>query len=178
MSRFVAFVLVCMLAGCASAPLVRVPALDLTRYEGDWYVVAHIPTRRERHAYDAIEHYRLREDGTIDVRFTFREGSHEGTEEELDFRAYVRDTTTNAEWRVRPFWPVSLAYVVIYLDADYELTVVGHPSRNYAWVMARSPVVDEAAWRAAEEALVSNGFDLEAVRRVPHAARPPTEHPR
>ena len=50
--------------------------VDLDRFMGDWYVIANIPTAIETEAYNAIESYRLDDDGTIkhfrvDMKLTF-----------------------------------------------------------------------------------------------------------
>src|SRR5688500_15114842 len=48
---------VTLLAGCQTAPtmppLRTVPQVDLQRFMGDWYVVAHIPTVAEKAAFNA-----------------------------------------------------------------------------------------------------------------------------
>ncbi len=60
---------------CSNPPPIRtVEAVDLDRFMGDWYVVAHIPTWLERDAYNAVESYRLDPDGTVATTFSFREG--------------------------------------------------------------------------------------------------------
>lgn len=60
------------------AALPRADSVDVPRFMGDWYVIAHIPTRPERKAYDAVESYALRPDGRIQTTFTFRKGSFQG----------------------------------------------------------------------------------------------------
>ena len=55
-----------MLAACGGAnvkdPIPPVPYVDVPRFMGDWYVIAQIPTRLEREAYDSVETYTLRDD--------------------------------------------------------------------------------------------------------------------
>jgi apolipoprotein D and lipocalin family protein len=33
---------------------------------------------------------------------------------------------------------------MIGLDADYQWAIVGHPNRNYLWILSRSPQMDAA----------------------------------
>ena len=40
------------------------PRVDIPRYMGDWYVIAVIPTRLEKDAFNAVESYRLDDDGS------------------------------------------------------------------------------------------------------------------
>jgi len=165
------------LVGCATTQLAPIPrglpaeasSLDLSRFMGDWYVLAHIPTRPERNSYDALEQYTLRDDGRIDIRFSFCEGSADGPRKTLEMLAWVHDTATNAEWRVRPFWPLSFDYQVLELSPDYSLTVIGHPSRRYAWIMARTPEIDAETLDGITQRLAALGFETQRLRRVPHS---------
>ena len=63
-----------LLAGCQASlpPLETVEQVDLERFMGDWYVIANIPTFVEKGAHNAVESYRLDDDGTIATTFTFR----------------------------------------------------------------------------------------------------------
>jgi apolipoprotein D and lipocalin family protein len=66
-----------LLAGCQRSllsALDTVAKVDLPRFMGDWYVIAHIPTFPERKAWNAVESYRLDPDGSVATTFTFREG--------------------------------------------------------------------------------------------------------
>ena len=116
-----------------------------------------------------MEQYRRRDDGDIDVRFSFCEGGFDGEPRVLEMRAWVVDDTTNAEWHVRPFWPLALDYQVLELDPAYSQTVIGHPSGDYAWIMARQPDgVSEAEIEAMTARLAVQGYAVEKMRRVPH----------
>ena len=48
---------VAAVAACATSKptMPAVPQVDLPRFMGDWYVIAHIPSFPEREAYNAIE---------------------------------------------------------------------------------------------------------------------------
>jgi apolipoprotein D and lipocalin family protein len=160
----------------ADRPLETVPYVDLDRFGGIWYVIASMATSAEEGAHDAIELYEIHGPDDIDVLFHFRKGSFDGPVETIPQQAWVHDEATNAEWRVRPFWPLRLAYLVIDLAPDYRYTVVGHPSKAYVWIMARQPTLDPADRRAIEARLRAQGYDVDRIRDVPQrplGARPP-----
>ena len=74
MTRFIrvlaAGLLVAWLAACSSTrPIDTVQQVDLERFMGDWYVIASIPTFLERGAHNAVERYRLDDDGSIETVF-------------------------------------------------------------------------------------------------------------
>ncbi|MEM8963703.1 MAG: lipocalin family protein, partial [Acidobacteriota bacterium] len=170
-------ILIALLAGgCASAPFESPRGLDsselpidLERFMGDWYVVAHMPTGAEKNAYEALEIYALRDDGKIDIRYHFCDGGLDGKAKELTMTGRVEDATTNAAWRVQPWWPLSLEYRVLELDADYQTTVIGHPSGKYAWIMARQPDLPDTEIDAITTRLSERGYETANMRRVPHA---------
>ena len=157
-----------LLAGCASQPpLPTVPHVDLPRFMGDWFVVAHIPAPGETEAYNGVESYELRPDGTIATTYAFRDGGFEGDLEVMRPNAVVWDTTTNATWGMQFFWPLRFEYLVTFLDADYQTVIVARTSRDYAWIMARRPDLDAATLANLEQELARQGYDMSALRRVP-----------
>jgi hypothetical protein len=67
------------ITGCATAPPIEtVDSVNIERFMGDWYVIANIPHAIEKDAYNALESYRLAEDGTIETTFTFNKGGFDG----------------------------------------------------------------------------------------------------
>jgi apolipoprotein D and lipocalin family protein len=151
----------------AAEPLATVDYVDLERFMGDWYVIANIPTFIETDAYNAIESYRLDDDGTIDTTFTFREGGFDGKRKRYTPRGFIRNTETYAEWGMQFIWPFKADYRVIYLDADYRTTVIGRNKRDYVWVMAREPAIDPAEFERIVHLIGQAGYDTEELRKVP-----------
>src|SRR5690349_17394913 len=86
------------LCRCAhTAPTVpKVAEVDIPRFMGDWYVIAHIPSFPEREAYNAIESYSMREDGRIQTLFRYRRGSFDAPVRTMEPVGTVRAGTGNA----------------------------------------------------------------------------------
>lgn len=166
-------------AGCGSRqglPLRALPrTIDLQRFMGEWYVLAHIPIDNflasEADAYDAVEKYELAEDGSISTTFTFREGSFDGPRKVMRPKGFVYDKQTNAEWRMQFIWPFKSAYLIVYVDDDYETTIIGVPDRKYVWIMARTPSIPAAEYDLLVAELVRMGYDVRKLRKVPQSTR-------
>ena len=160
---------VLLLAGCqdAAPPMATVARVDLQRFMGDWYVIASIPTFIEKGAYNAIESYRLDPDGTIATTFTFRAGGFDGEAKRYTPRGFVLDSESNARWGMQFLWPIKADYRIIYLDEAYQQTVIARESRDYVWIMARTPEIPEADYRRLLELVGSRGYDVNQVRKVP-----------
>lgn len=142
--------------------------VELSRFMGDWYVIAHIPTFIETKAYNAVERYDLAPDGTIATTYTFNQGGFDGPLKTYRPRGTVYNHTTNAEWRMQFVWPFQAAFLIVYLDDDYETTVIGVPGRRYAWIMARTPHLPEERLAELVSVLRDTGHDLSRLRMVPH----------
>ncbi len=158
-----------LVAGCAASPptIPPVKQVDLSRFMGDWYVIGNIPTRPERDAFNAVESYSLQPDGKIDTRFRYRDGAFDGPLKTMNPVGRVVPGTGNAVWSMQFFWPIKAEYVIVDIDRDYQLTIIGRSKRDYAWIMARTPTVSERAYAAAVAKLEALGYPLGDLRRVP-----------
>jgi apolipoprotein D and lipocalin family protein len=156
------------LLGCSSPPpMPTVDSVDLERFMGDWYVLAHIPASLEKNAYGAVESYRLADDGTIETTFTFNEGSFDGERKEYTPKGFVRNKQTNAEWGMQFVWPIKADYRIVHLDADYSVTIIGREKRDYVWIMAREPKIDPARYDDLVRRVADLGYDMAKLRKVP-----------
>ncbi len=147
-------------------PLETVPYVDIQRYLGTWYEIATIPQRFQKGCTAVTATYSLNKDGTISVVNACRKGALDGPRKSVRGKAWVVDKKTNAKLKVRFFWPFSGDYWVIGLDADYRWAVVGHPGRNYLWVLSRTPQMEEALYREILELVQSRGYDLGKIQRT------------
>jgi apolipoprotein D and lipocalin family protein len=170
-----------LLVGCAVAgrkklpPLQTVSHVDLARYMGHWRVIGEIPYFAERGAVDSVESYALLPDGTIYNWFLFRKGSFSAPVQKFTAHAYVINKTTNAEWRVKFLGGlISAPYLILDLDPNYQWTVVGHPSRNYGWIMAREKTMPDSTYNAILKRLAAQGYDPSRFQKVPQL---PSEMP-
>ncbi len=157
------------MGGSASKPLRPVQFVDLERYMGGWFVIANIPSHTEKDCYDSVEGYALRADGRIDNKFACRESSFDAPmTPKLKTIATVHDKTSNAEWRVPFYRVVEVKYFVIDLDPDYRWAVVGHPSRNYGWILSRTRSLPDDTYQEFLERLRGQGYDTAKFMTVPH----------
>jgi apolipoprotein D and lipocalin family protein len=153
-----------ILQGQAPAPVRTVAHVDLERYAGDWFEIARFPNRFQRSCVgDVRASYTRRADGQIDVVNWCR--TAEGYIEARGI-ARIADPHTSAKLKVRfaPAWLSWLSavwgdYWVIGLAPDYSWAVVGDPSREYLWILARTPQLSAEAMAAARAAARDNSFN-------------------
>jgi apolipoprotein D and lipocalin family protein len=65
-------------------------------------------------------------------------------------------------------WPIKADFRIIDLDRDYQTVIIGRQKRDYVWIMSRSPQVGEETWSRLLQVVADAGYDLDALRRVPH----------
>jgi len=173
-ARLAAAVFACALAAPAihaATPLPTVPALDLDRYLGVWHEIARYPNRfQEQCASDVTATYTRNADGTLGVVNACRKAGGET----MRARGQARMVTPPATLAVRfaPAWLAWLPlvwgdYRVIDLADDYRYAVVGEPSREYLWVLARDPRLAEADWQRIVARLPALGYDPARLVRTP-----------
>ncbi|PKU22230.1 lipocalin [Telmatospirillum siberiense] len=148
------------------AGLSAIPSLDVARYMGTWYEIAKYPNRfQKKCATDTRADYSLDEDG--DVRVVNRCKLPNGETAEAVGAARQVGTATSATLKVRfaPSWLSFLPmvwgdYWVIDIDEGYQLVAVSEPTREYLWILSRTPKVDPPAYDALLQRLLRKGFDL------------------
>ena len=137
--------------------------LNLTRFMGEWHVLADIETPFDRNAVMPLESYRLAPGGVVETTYSYREGTPEGPLRERNLKGFVSDQSP-AIWGMQIFWPVKAEYRVVYLDNDYQTTIIGRTKRDFVWVMARTPAIDPAIFSGLMQTVQTLGYDLSKIR--------------
>lgn len=159
---------VLLVSGCSSyAPMKTVDSVDINQFMGDWYVIANIPTFIEKDAFNAVESYSLQQDGSIATTFTFNKGSFDGELKTYNPTGYIKDTRTNALWGMQFIWPVKADYRIVYLDKDYQNTIIGRAARDYVWIMSRQPVISDEQYTKLKSLVQELGYDITRLQKVP-----------
>ncbi|MEO8884848.1 MAG: lipocalin family protein [Mucilaginibacter sp.] len=141
-------------------PLETVGHVDLKKYLGKWYEIAAFPQSFEKGCSCTYAEYSLKPNGNIEVKNTCLKN---GKIKTAVGKAVVKDKITNAKLSVQFFWPFSGKYWIIALAPDYSYAVVGHPNRNYLWILSRKPVMDEQTYRYLLVKVAEKGFDIRKI---------------
>lgn len=148
-------------------PLQAVASVDIERYMGTWYEIASFPFRPQRRCTGTTATYSLRDDGQVRVINRCFLDTLQGKLKEADGVARVVDSASKAKLEVsffRPFWG---EYWVIELAPDYRYAVVGNPSRDYLWVLSRSPQMADAEYEGILQRLSEqHQYPIERLQRT------------
>ena len=161
------FILLPLLHGCqgtgAMDPITTVEKLDIERFMGDWYVLADIATPFDKDAYAPTEHYVLKSDGMVETTYRYQKGNATG-----DFKSRTMTARPNSElpsiWGMRLIWPFEADYRIVHIHPDYETTIVARNKRDFVWLMARTPTIDQSAFDTLLEKVQSLGYAISDLR--------------
>lgn len=150
-----------------------VSGFELQPYLGTWYEIGNFPQSFQEGCAGTTATYSLREDGNVDVLNRCFEGGLDGPEKSAQGKArpvQIEDGKLEVSF-FEPFWG---AYWVLELGDDYQYSVVGHPSRDYLWILSREPQMDDEILDGILERLESvHGYELDRFERTaqPEVAR-------
>jgi apolipoprotein D and lipocalin family protein len=163
---------VALVAACTTPapPLPTVQSVDLGRYYGTWYEIVHLPNRFQSMCVSDTQATYRPDGGVVSVVNQCR--TVEGTFEQANGLAKVVEGSHGAKLRVSFFRPFYGDYWILELDPDYRWVLIGEPGRQYAWVLARQPQLEDATLQRLLARASALGFDRQAFVRTPHTRSP------
>jgi len=140
--------------------------LDVPKFMGKWYVIAHIPTfldrgtvnNTEEYQYDAAKH-------TVDVTFSYTNAERTKTSQ---VKQLGLPNEIGTEWKLKiAYVPVKLPYMIAECTEDYSRCLVSEPGRSFLYFMARTPSIPEEELNNWQIKAMKLGFDSDKIMKVP-----------
>ena len=165
-------------ATATDQPLRPADTVDLARYVGRWYEIARLPNKfQNKCAGDVVVQYARRRDGRIDVINQCRQNDGK-VDQAQGVARRAAGAKSDAILQVR-FAPAILSFLpgvwgdywIIGLGPDYTWSVVGVPSREYLWILARTPSMTDSSFEQALEIAKGKGFDTSRLIKTTHTQR-------
>lgn len=168
MKKISRFLSIAILAGSvnlrAAQDLQTVDQVDLNQYIGKWHEVASIPQSFQKKCVKSTTaEYSFGEKDLVSVINSCTKEN--GDVNIAEGAARVEDRNTNAKLKVtfvKLFgWVFTLGgnYWIIDLDSHYQYAVVGDPTREYAWILSRTPSLDMKTLEGIHQRLKNNKYD-------------------
>lgn len=158
----------------APSQVTPVAQVDLGRYAGRWFEIAKYPNRFQKDCVsDTTAGYAVRGDGRVTVTNRCRQADG-AFKTAVGIARWRENPPRDATLKVR-FAPGWLSFIpqvwgdywILALPDDYRYAVIGEPSREYLWVLSRTPQMAEADYQAAVAAAVANGYEASRLVRTP-----------
>lgn len=161
--KFLSAIVIASALACTPAPE-TVSYVDTNQIQGTWFEIAHLPRTTQEGCTGTTATYTPVSDGHFAVvnACTLTSGQKLSQAATL----YVIDSKTNSKLGIDlggfigDYWIVDVA-------SDYRYMVVGHPSRDYLWIMSRDRQMSDADLSRVLEHAEKNGFDTSHMEFTP-----------
>lgn len=149
-----------LLTSCTGIPegVKPISEFDLQRYLGTWYEIARLDHSFERGLTQVSAEYSLRDDGGVKV-INSGYNAAEKRRSSAEGRAYFIDSPDVGRLKVSFFGPFYGAYNIIALDkTDYQYVMIAGNSKDYLWILARKPTLDQTVLKQLVQQANALGF--------------------
>jgi apolipoprotein D and lipocalin family protein len=153
-----------------AAPLDTVSNVDLKRFQGKWYEVAKLPRPTQVDCYGTIGMYTLTSDTSISLTHQCNVGSWTGSLHVSQASGVVNDPSATAKLSVDFGGGFYGDYWIIDLGQNYDFAVVGHPTRQYLWILSRTPTLDATTLSGILQRAQAKGFDTASLQYTPQGS--------
>lgn len=157
-------------AANSSSTVRTVSYVDIPSYMGTWYEITKFPNSFQKKCLATKAEYQLRKDGKVAVKNTCKQRKGENTANAI---ARIADKTTNAKLKVsfvpflNRFGLFAGDYWILDLAPDYSYVLVGSPSREFLWILSRSPKLDQNIIESLKDVALREGFDITRLKDTP-----------
>lgn len=162
--------LVLSLSSCTSVPegIEPVDNFELPRYLGKWYEIARYDHSFEAGLEQVTAEYSMQDDGSVKV-INRGFNPNKQTWKEAQGKAYLVQNSNIGHLKVSFFGPFYASYVIFELDKQaYQYALVTGPNRDYLWILARNPQLDESVKTQLLTSIQQAGFALPSLIWVKH----------
>lgn len=156
------------------APLPTVEYVDLQKYQGTWYEIARFDQKFQKGCTAVSAEYTLTKKNRVNVLNKCKLNSPTGELKVAKGKAWVVDKKSNSKLKVQFFLSfIKLGFLagdywIIDLDENYEHVMIGSPDRNYLWILARRPFLDEDTLTELKAKAEFLGFDTKKLLNTVH----------
>ena len=172
-TKYFNFILILtLLTSCSTIkiPLETVPNVELDKYAGLWYEIAHLPFSFQKNCQCSTAEYTLTEKKYVRVvNSCFNTKKNKWID--AKGKAFVVPNSNNSKLKVQFFWPFQGDYQIIKLGSNYEYAVVGSPNRETMWILSRDPDMKESLYQDLVSKMKMKKFPVEELIKTTHDCR-------
>jgi apolipoprotein D and lipocalin family protein len=155
------------LIACGSdPPLSAASSVDLGQFQGKWYEIARLPRSTQTDCHGTTAFYTQQGDGTLSFVNQCNVGATDGPLKTVSMVASVPDTHSPAKLLL-DVGGFSGDYWILEVGANYEYAVVGHPSRQYLWILSRTATLDADTLQGIIGRAQGQQFDMSKIQYTP-----------
>lgn len=167
----IAAVVLSVICICMKTSAQELPAIDVDKYRGDWYVIGFKPSFLDKKWMNIMESYLWnfeKQRFEVEASYTKRP---DGKIRHVSQKLFPVENTNNARWTARIWFFIRADYWIYKIAPDYSYVVVGHPKQKYVYIMARRPEMEEQLYNDLVDFCVSIGYERKDIQRCHHDKR-------
>jgi len=155
--------------------------IDLKKYAGKWYEIASLPAPFQSECECTSAEYTQRSDGLIKVfnQCTTAQGEQQSitgvawphnannTWLKVSFAGAILPTSVRRA--LESSWPFTVAagdYLILYVEPDYSVAMVGTPSRDSFWLLSRQKQMSDDKFALYMQLARTKGYNTNNVRKT------------
>jgi apolipoprotein D and lipocalin family protein len=154
-------------AACHEEPLDVAPDVNLGRFSGKWYEIAKLPRATQSDCTATTAHYTMVSGDALTMVNECHIGDPSGPLRSVSSNAKVPNRDVPAKLSV-DFGGIYGDYWIIDVGPHYEYAVVGHPTRQYLWILSRTPTLDSETLSGVLERAKAKHFEVERLDYTKH----------
>lgn len=147
------------LTACANHPPLEVAKVELQSFEGGYFEIAKLPRATQKDCFGTMAFYKKVSENELSVLNECHEGALDGPLRRVAARAVVTDPEEPAKLAV-DFGGFFGDYWIVEVADDYRYAAVGHPSRDYLWILSRTAQMREGEFDALTARMQDMGFPV------------------
>lgn len=167
-TAFAILFLVASLNGCSKArtsekKLPLAPYINVSRLDGEWNIVARIPTYFDPLASDMSVQLKGVDTGKIKAHWSFKKNSdsEKVTSHNLSIQTGLGADST--KWVLSLFWFVKMEVQVVEFSGDMKWIILASKDYRYLWILSRGGALDSNLMKSLLERVEEIGFDMSAI---------------
>ncbi|HEU4408860.1 MAG TPA: lipocalin family protein [Polyangiaceae bacterium] len=160
-------------SGCDDRePLEVANQVDYDRFSGRWYEIARLPRATQKDCYGTTSFYERSGADSLRITHECALGKFDGPYHGVETSATMPDAAEPAKLSVK----INIYrgdYWVLEVGEGYEYAVVGHPSRDYLWILSRTPQLPDDVLQGILSRTKAKKFDVDRLEYTPQRAALP-----
>jgi apolipoprotein D and lipocalin family protein len=149
------------LAGCyENEPLEVATDVDLERLEGRWYEIAKLPRHSQRDCVHTTVTYERRSSGEFRMLTDCQSPNEASGVAHAEAKLVVPDLTEPAKLAL-DFGFYQGEHWIVEVGTAHEYIVIGHPTRQYLWILSRDDSLKQQTLDAVVERARARRFPVE-----------------
>jgi apolipoprotein D and lipocalin family protein len=156
--------------GCEAEPTLDIAQdVDLNRFQGKWYEIARLPRTTQTDCHGTTAFYTWNPAGALSLVNQCNVGGPSGPLNTVSMTATVPNAAQPAKLALS-VGGFSGDYWILEVGPNYDYAVVGHPSRDYLWILSRTPTLDASTMQGVIARAQAQQFDT---TRLEYTPQPP-----